>query len=293
MIVSVVVRTYNESKHLGDLLRMVGEQEIGDHQVEVVVVDSGSTDGTIEIAQNAGARLVRIAKDQFTFGRSLNLGCQNASGEILVIVSGHCVPVDRKWLSHLIAPIVAGECDYSYGRQLGGAETFFSEKQIFAKYFPAHADDAIGGYYCNNANSAISKAAWARLGFNEELTGLEDMDMARRLCEGGGKILYVPSSVVYHIHSETWAQVRRRFEREAIALRQIHPDVILGFRDFIRYSAAAVLGDLETAVRTRTFRGAFRSVMMYRCLQFWGSYKGHHMGRKVSSARKEKYYYPR
>ncbi|QQS07772.1 MAG: hypothetical protein IPK50_00075 [Fibrobacterota bacterium] len=117
--------------------------------------------------------------------------------------------------------------------------------------------------------------------------------MARRLCESGGKISYVPSASVYHLHSETWTQIGRRFEREAVALREIHPDVILVFRDFIRSSAAAVLGDLETAVRTRTFRGAFRSVMMYRFFQFWGSYKGHHSGRKVSFARKEKYYYPR
>ncbi|QQS05320.1 MAG: glycosyltransferase family 2 protein [Fibrobacterota bacterium] len=117
--ISLVVRTYNESKHLGSLLEMVKRQKLDDLEVEVVLVDSGSTDGTVGIAEAVGAKIVKIEKNQFTFGRSLNLGCQHAQGDVLVIVSGHCVPVDDQWLQRITAPVLEGRCDYAYGRQMG------------------------------------------------------------------------------------------------------------------------------------------------------------------------------
>ena len=63
--------------------------------------------------------------------------------------------------------------------------------------------------------------------FDEELTGLEDMHLAKRLVAAGGLVGYVAEACVFHLHLERWTQIQRRFEREALALQQICPEVIL------------------------------------------------------------------
>ena len=78
--VSIIVRTLNEAKFLPECLQKIGEQKYGG-PVEVVVVDSGSTDDTVKIAANFNVKIVHISKSEFTFGRSLNVGCEASSGE--------------------------------------------------------------------------------------------------------------------------------------------------------------------------------------------------------------------
>src|SRR3546814_633784 len=67
-------------------------------------------------------------------------------------------------------------------------------------------------------------SAWAQYRFDEEVTSLEDMELAQRLYRDRGRIGYVAEACVYHHHAESWPQVQRRFEREALALQRIMPD---------------------------------------------------------------------
>ena len=136
-LVSIVIRTLNEDLYLSELLESIKNQKHDDFEIETVVIDSGSSDRTIEIAQTYDARITYIEKKDFTFGRSLNMGSDFADGDILVYVSGHCVPTDRLWLTSLIKPIIDGEACYTYGRQQGRDTTKFSERKIFEKYFPS------------------------------------------------------------------------------------------------------------------------------------------------------------
>ena len=119
MRASVVIRTLDEERFLPALLDAVLHQET--HlETEIVVVDSGSTDRTLEIARSYDCRIEHIDRGEFSFGRSLNRGCEAAAGEILVFVSGHCVPADRSWLRELVRPLLDERAAYVYGRQLGG-----------------------------------------------------------------------------------------------------------------------------------------------------------------------------
>jgi glycosyltransferase involved in cell wall biosynthesis len=293
MKLSIVIRTLNESRHLNELIEAVGRQEIGGHTCEVVVVDSGSTDGTIDIARRHGCRLVFIRKEDFSFGRSLNVGCDAAEGDVLVFTSGHCIPVDDQWLSRLVAPLGQNDIAYSYGRQIGGETTHFSERQIFLKYFPGESKIPQEGFYCNNANSAILREVWSKYRFDEDLTGLEDMHLAKQLVHRQLKIAYVADAPVFHLHSESWRQVKRRFEREAIALQRIMPEVHVDFLDIARYAASAVLLDWGAALQEGKFGRTLTDVVVYRLCQFWGVFRGNHMHRMMSHATKERYFYPR
>lgn len=84
------------------------------------------------------------------------------------------------------------------------------------------------GFFCNNANSALKTSAWKEYRFAEDLTGLEDMFFAKQLTLDGKKIGYVAEAPVYHIHDESWRQIRLRYEREAVALQRIIPELQLG-----------------------------------------------------------------
>lgn len=293
MKASIVIRTLNEAEHLPALFAGIAAQEFPEGEIETVIVDSGSTDGTIDIAKRNNANLVHIAKADFSFGRSLNVGCQAATGEALVFVSGHCIPASPRWVSELVTPLFEGHAAYSYGKQLGGNKTRFSETRIFAKYFPDTSRVPQDGFFCNNANSALLKRVWANNPFDETLTGLEDMHLAKRLVSQGYVVAYVAEAPVFHLHDENWRQIRLRFEREAIALQHIMPDVHVSWADFVRYVSSAILLDMGAALQQRRLRRVMGEIVLYRFMQFWGSYRGSHMQRNLSRKRREEYYYPR
>lgn len=293
MLTSVVIRTYNEERHLDELLTQLGRQSCRRTALELVLVDSGSTDRTLDIAQRHGCRITHIASEDFTFGRSLNVGCEFANGDLLAFVSGHCVPVNEDWLDQLVAPLLDGQADYVYGRQLGYGPTKFSERCHFEKWFPEYSKIPQQDFFCNNANAALTREAWARFRFDEELTGLEDMFLARQLFESGGRVAYVASAGVHHIHDESWRQVRLRYEREAIALQRIMPEVHFSLLDFLRYYARALVSDMGAARRAGLMPGKAGEIALFRLMQYWGTWRGNHEHRKLSASRKHNYFYPK
>lgn len=292
MRASIVIRTLNEAEHLDDLLKMIARQVTSGMEIETVLIGSGSTDGTVDIARAHGARITTISKAEFSFGRSLNRGCTFSTGDILVLVSGHCVPVDDHWLQNLCQPLIDGTVDYAYGRQIGDDSSNYSERRIFAKYFPEASKIPQEGFFCNNANSALTRNAWEQFQFDEELTGLEDMELAKRMVAGRLKIGYVSTAAVFHHHQESWQQIRRRFEREALALRSIMPEVQLSRMDVLRFLLASTWGDWRSARRNGITSTSLPDMIRYRWNQFSGSYKGNHDHRALSQSAKERFFYP-
>lgn len=289
--VSIIIRTLNEERYLPELLSSIQKQR-SSFSHEVVLIDSGSTDNTLNISEQFGCRILHIRREEFSFGRSLNRACEAAHGAYFVLISGHCIPCDQHWLQKLVQPLAEGLVEYVYGRQVGGPQTYWSERQIFAKYFPEESAIPQQGFYCNNANSAITSDTWNRFKFNEELTGLEDMHLAKRLVEEQGTVGYIADASIYHIHHENWQQVQRRFEREALALQQICPEVILRRRDLFRYFSRGVIRDLMAGLPAALTFEIFRQIVLYRYRQYIGSYRGNHHHKKMSSELRETYFYP-
>ena len=135
---SIVIRAYNEEKHIGRLLEGIKQQTL--KNVEIILVDSGSTDATVSVAESFGARIVRIASGEFTFGRSLNFGVRTATREFVVIASAHVYPVYPDWLESLLRPFGADEkIALTYGKQRGPDSAKYSEQQIFHRWYPMRA----------------------------------------------------------------------------------------------------------------------------------------------------------
>ncbi|CAN5305490.1 glycosyltransferase [soil metagenome] len=287
---SIIIRAFNESHHLAGVLSRVARQSIRDF--EVILVDSGSTDNSVEIARRAGARIVKIDKSEFTFGRSLNHGCEAARGEALVFLSGHCYPMNSRWLESLLAPFDDQSIGLVYGKQRGGRTTKFSEHSHFAKSFPGRSAIPQKGFFCNNANCAIRTSLWRQRPFDETLTGLEDLDWAKWLVSRGGRVGYQSRAGVIHVHDESWPQVFRRYEREAIALRHIIPDLRLSLPDFLRHFMHSTMLDAKRAGRGGLTPSLLHQIVAFRFMQYWGSYRGAHFHRPLTQEIKEKFFYP-
>jgi rhamnosyltransferase len=291
-LASLVIRAYNEARYLERVLTQVAVQVVpGGRPLEVVVVDSGSTDGTLEIAMRHGALIKPIRKEDFTFGRSLNIGCEAATGEFLVLVSGHCIPENEDWLGELLKPFQDPAVAITYGRQVGDAASKFSEARVFEKYYP-DGPASQGPSFCNNANSAVRKSIWRRFRFDESLTGLEDIDLGRKVVGAGFRVAYCPKSVVIHIHHESWPQVRRRYEREAIALRHIHPELHLSLLEASQCFSSAVWKDFQALLRDTRSLILIGEILHYRFNQFLGSWLGNRPHRELSAKEKARYFFP-
>lgn len=291
MTCSIVIRAYNEEKHIGRLLEGIKQQTLND--VEIILVDSGSTDATVSIAESFGAWIVRIAAGEFTFGRSLNFGVREATREFVVIASAHVYPVYPDWLESLLRPFEDEKVALTYGKQRGPDSAKYSEQQIFHRWYPDASDSNQPTAFCNNANAAIRKSLWETHPYDETLTGLEDLAWAKWTKEQGYKIAYTAEAEIVHIHDETPRGVFNRYRREAMAFKRIYPEAHFNAYDFVRLTLTNIFSDLWHAARERVLWKNFASIFWFRLMQFHGTRMGHRETSLVTPQLRETFYYAR
>jgi glycosyltransferase involved in cell wall biosynthesis len=288
--VSLVIRCYNEREHIGKLLHGIFEQRHDDF--EVILVDSGSTDGTLELANEFPIdEVVYISPDEFSFGRALNRGCEAASGGFCVFASAHVYPTRVDWLETLLEKF-DDDVALVYGKQRGNDVTKFPEKRVFKRWFPDEDADRQSSPFCNNANAAIRREVWEEFEYDETLTGLEDLDWAKRVQEAGWEISYASDAEIIHVHDETPREVYNRYRREAIAHKQIFSDQEFSFGDFVRMFGYNTVADYVAAVKEGELLNNVVSIPRFRLMQFWGTYRGFSRQRPVSDRLWRRFYYP-
>ncbi len=288
---SVVIRAYNESRHLARLLEGIQHQSMKD--VELILVDSGSSDPTVSIAESFGARVVHIHPEEFTFGRSLNLGVRAATCEFIVIASAHVYPVYPDWLECLLGPFEDEKVALVYGKQRGGRESKFSEHQIFHQWFPEADKPRQPNPFCNNANAAIRRSLWETQPYDETLTGLEDLAWAGWAQGQAYHIAYAAHAEIVHVHNETPRGVYNRYRREAMAFKQIYPEAHFNLYDFLRLTGTNILSDLWHAARERVLWKNFISIFWFRWMQFHGTRMGYRESGLLTPQLRETFYYAR
>lgn len=287
---SVIIRCYNEERHIGRLLSGIVQQTIQD--VEIIVVDSGSTDATLSIASRYPVKILSIRPEEFSFGRSLNIGCRAARGEFIVVASAHVYPVYKDWLEQLLAPFSDSRIALVYGKQRGDEITKYSEHQVFARWFPEEANLHQDHPFCNNANAAIRRSLWEQLPYDETLTGLEDLDWSKRVMQLGYKIAYAAEAEIVHVHDETPKRIYNRYRREAIAFKRIFPQEHFNLWDFARLFTANMISDYYHAWHDRVLWSNLVSIPVFRLMQFWGTYQGFVQRGPLTSQLKQTFYYP-
>lgn len=289
--VSVVVRALDEADHLPALLAGIEAQTR--QPDEIILVDSGSVDDTVAIGEKAGAIVVHIAPEDFSFGRALNMGCAEASGEVLVMVSAHVYPTDEHWLANLVAAFDSETVALVYGRQTGDERTHFSEMEILRRWFPDRSDPNQDNPFCNNANCAIRAALWREIPYDESLTGLEDMAWAHEAMSRGHRIRYVADATVVHVHTESFAQIRNRYRREAIAHKDIFGHQRIGALEAVGLFLMNTGRDYLAAVPRRKVLRNLVGIPRFRAAQFIGTWQGFRQVGSPTRDLKRRFYYPK
>jgi rhamnosyltransferase len=288
---SIIIRAYNEEKHIGKLLDGIRQQETG-HTVEVILVDSGSTDQTAQIAARKGARVVSIRPEEFSFGRALNLGCRVATGDILLFASAHVYPLYTDWIAKMLAPFQDAKVALVYGKQVGNHLNKYAEHRVFAKWFPEESNYEQRIPFCNNANTAVRRVLWEQFPYDETLTGLEDLAWGEQILREGYKLAYEAEAVIVHVHEETPRKIYNRYYREAIAFKRIMPDAQFGLWDFAHLASSNILSDYWAALREGVFRKNWLEIPTFRLMQFWGTYQGYRFVGTLNRSLRARFYYP-
>ncbi|MDP6539013.1 MAG: glycosyltransferase [Planctomycetota bacterium] len=286
---SILLVTRNAAGHLERLLPALAAQRL-DGGVELVAVDSDSEDGTRELLESAGARVVRIDAAAFRHGPTRNLCAEQARGELLVFLSQDALPDGDRFLGELLAPFddprVAGTCarilphagdDPLTARtvlslpEAGGGEGADEATELAS----ADAGDPAALRF-NNVASAVRAQVLRELPFPDVGFG-EDCAWAEDVLAAGHRLYFCPSSIARHAHAYSSREAFRRYRTDAAFQRErwgrrVRPDLLSVARGFLH----EVREDLRFLARNRPgsrWRHTFRSPLL-RGAQVLGQYLG-------------------
>ena len=241
--VGVVIRALNESALIGTCLEALARQN-GSFDLDVLLVDSGSTDATVEIARSHGARVLELPASDFDYSKALNAGIEEVRGHLVVILSAHAIPIGDEWLERTTRwfadPRVAGVAS----RQVPWPDAPWLEVHRLGEQFDERtrtstdADDVV----FSNAASVIRRDAWREQPF--VLPAAEDADWAERVVAQGKTIVYEAGVAVHHSHRESpRAQALRMIDINRVLDRDGTPRTL---RRTIREAAGIVVRDART-----------------------------------------------
>lgn len=228
--VSIVIPTYNGEKTLKQLLNKINQQT-NYNNIEIVAVDSGSKDGTIDLLKKYNAKIIEIPNEQFSHSYARNLGCENSSGNILLLMTQDALPSSNDWVKKMIEPIVNYEA-----AAVTCAEKYRDDSDLYYKwgsYYHSHfiGYDKVSNYNetydsvqtrrngnLNDVSTAISKDIFSIYKYRYNFA--EDLDLGIRLIKDGYKIKYISTPVI-HGHNRDVDYYLKRGLVEAITLKKI------------------------------------------------------------------------
>ncbi len=286
---SIILRVKNEAPTLGAVLDGIARQR-DVAAPEVVVVDSGSTDDTVAIAEAHGAKIVRIAPEDFTWGGAINTGIATAAGEIAVMLSGHCIPVGEHWLRDLVAPFADSTVAATSSRHVADLDVDPLEAVELADWFPPGEESVRDVIYSNGAG-AVRRSVWQTIQFDEGLMLCEDGEWAMRVRAAGHHTVYRPTSQVIHSHHPTVDIVYRRWFWRALTGVQIVEGARDGQIPYLLYKTARyLLRDIAALCRAGRLWALWRAPF-YEMARQWGAFRGARMAGKIGM-RGERYECP-
>lgn len=233
--VSVVIPTKNAGELFKQTLNGIKQQNYAG-KVEIVVIDSNSTDSTIALARDYGATVISIPPSEFDHGLTRNMGIRNSSGEIIVLLSQDAVPGDPTLIYNLVSAFDDERVAGAYGRQLPRAEADLITKRNLKNWFTGRDQKEVRWiddwskynaqspgeryFFCNfdNVCSAVRRSVWQDLPFHASVFG-EDIEWAQRVLESGWKIVYAPTAHVIHSHTRS---IQYEFVRNRLCHRTLY-----------------------------------------------------------------------
>lgn len=196
--ISIVIRTFNESYWIPYLIEALKKQTVQDF--EIIQVDNQSTDTSVDLLQGSELNTKLVTISDYLPGAALNRGIEQSSGEILVFLSAHCIPNNRNWLEKLVEPVVSGEYQAVFGRQIPCRSTHPIDVRDLLLTFPNESHTQSKNTFFHNANSCVTKSLWLKFPFSETATNIEDRLFGEQVIKHGLEIFYSADAIVTHQH---------------------------------------------------------------------------------------------
>jgi rhamnosyltransferase len=223
---SVVVRTYDSGRTLTECLEAIRAQTVA---AEIVVVDSGSTDATLSIAERLADRIVEMGRGAFSYGGALNRGAAAAAAPVHFAVSSHCVLPRRDWIERSLRHYERSDVAGTNGQLTRPDGAPLREPLVLTRDTPQ--PDPLWGF--SNHASSWRAAVWREEAFDETLIASEDFEWADRVLARGLALVFDPDLTVPgdHLRAQGLAGLYRRSHRELLgtaAFRTVEPPTARG-----------------------------------------------------------------
>jgi rhamnosyltransferase len=222
--ITIGIPCRNGGEILRRALAQVFSQETS-RAFEVIALDSGSTDGTLEALAAYPVRVIAIEQSHFDWGRVRERLFEEARGAIVVNLSQDAIPAEHDWLERLIAPLLESDAGVSCGCSIPDPDRHFPQFQWEKNgyyYFTREIGKFTAKYGrgLSFANTAVRRNVWESLRVDPQATG-EDFGFQIKLHRAGVKIAFPADAPVLHHHYYSLKGVYRRCRNEGLALREM------------------------------------------------------------------------
>ncbi len=240
-LVSIVLRSFNEAWALRDTLSALAAQNY--RNWELIVFDSGSTDGSVELIRAARPRhFIQLLPHEYRPGWVLNEGMKLARSDRVIFLNADATPQSADWLEPLVQALDDPQVAAVFGRQIPRPDCAAVFARDYERCFGDRRESAQWDHFFSMVSSGLRRDAWARRGFRETMQYSEDDEYTRWCRAEGYRIVYCPTSVVMHSHNYTPGQAYKRSFGEAWALAHVWRGSTAGFT--MRRSLLGWLGDI-------------------------------------------------
>lgn len=219
-LVSIILRSFNEGWALRDTLAALPAQEYANW--ELIALDSGSTDGSVELLRQANPRhFVQIQPGTYNPSRALNRGMELARGDFGIFLNADATPQGSGWLRPLARALQDPKTAAVFGRQVPRPDCQAVYAADYERCFGPRRESCRWEHFFSMASSGLRKDIWARRGFLEKMQYSEDDEYTRWCRAQGYQVRYCAESVVMHSHNYTPDQAYRRQFGEGRALAAV------------------------------------------------------------------------
>ena len=208
-LVSIILRSYNEGWALRDTLPTIAAQDYPNH--ELIVIDSGSTDGSPELIRAAHpAHFIQIASADYNPSRVMNQGMRLARADYCIFLNADATPMGRCWLRPLATALLNPKAAAVFGRQIPRPDCQAVYACDYDRCFGPNRESVSWPHFFSMVSSGLRRDIWAKRGFLEKLQYAEDHEYTLWCKKEGWEVVYVEDSIVMHSHNYTPAQAYKR-----------------------------------------------------------------------------------
>lgn len=229
VLVSIIILTKNGEKYFRSLLDgLYCQKKI--ERTEIIVIDSGSADGTLKIASEYAVTLAQIPPEEFGHGRTRNLGARLARGEFLMYLPQDATPVGSDWLNALLLPFGDPAVAGVYCRQVPRSDASAMEKcflldtysqQYRVKTLGRTEDISLAQCFFSTVGGVIRASLWRDHPFREDVIMSEDQAWSKEVMCSGHSIVYQPAAELLHSHQYGIVDIFRRNFDSGYSIHQI------------------------------------------------------------------------